>query len=282
MGLNFGTLVNAALGGSAAYMGGKREARVRAEKAAQEQELKLSMMTENAAQAASARAAAELSRAKTEHPENFRNAPAARAVPEYEAFKTYIEEKVAGGMKPEDARRSANLYFGKTDPQEHGPVRGSKEYYQMIDKEEGIRDRHQKSGTGGRDTGEAGSAKAATDRREFMQNRITHYTDAGYTGAEAQTAAEREYLGANYSANKTASVLARSIPKGSSSSNAGTRGVKPTETSSTQKHDPTNANSPKMGTMRQATDADIDRAIAAVGEDEAKIEKWLHDRRLEP
>ncbi len=321
MGLNFGTLIQAALGGSAAYSSGKRTGRIEKEErearriAAEEAaDYRRSMIRENEEQTAAAKH-------KRENPEMYRNP---RSIPAHEARTSWIDEQMAAGVfkTGAEAADAADDRFGRNGAADRGPVRGSPEYYGMIEKESDIRNqasaRHRRplQGRGGRDTGEAGSAKDAVDRREFFQKWVPHYiNEKGMSGAAAQAAAERLYRGAEYSANSvsrsaspTAQALARSVPgapkkvtaappgwfedpkkpgifypkaNGSGGpANAGARGVKPTETSSTQRANPSDPNSPRAGAVRPVTAADMEAAIAAVGEDPDKIDKWLSKNRI--
>lgn len=292
MGLNFNTLVQAALGGSAAYSQGKRTGRLEKEErearrlaAEDAARYRASQIAENEEQAADRKY-------RRENPEEFR---VPRQISEHEARTTWIDAQVAQGqMTPSQAAQAANERFGKNEPRDQGPVRGSAEWMKTETDLITFRNKSEaqyRRPLQGRSTGEGGSAKEAIDRREFFQKRIPYYTDKGYNGAEAQAAAEREYRGAQYSANAvtrpaTAATLGRSIP-GSGSFNAGTRGVRPTETSSTQRSDPRNPNSPKVGTLKEATPDDVRRAVAAIGRDKARknpaaVEKWLSDRGFAP
>lgn len=294
MALSLGVLLNAALGGTAAYSGGKRIGRKQKldEQIAEQQrqineDLRNSQMTENTAQSKEALALATLHQDQMEHPEKYR-APVKPDKPtESESYTSYFDGLVAQGKTPAEADRMARTRFGKNQEAPRAPVYGSPEYLAAVDRVEGVRDRHQ---TTGRDTGEAGSQKAMVDRREFIQQRIAHYMDKGLELEEATAKANSEYSAAALASGtspfsdvsggtgSTARALSHTIPTGSA--NAGTRGVKPTETASTPATNPRDPSSPKAGTLRPASDAQVLQAMAAVGHDPDAVEKWLNKRNL--
>jgi hypothetical protein len=283
MGLDLSVLLNAALGGTAAYSGGKRAGRkskledaINQENLASQREYRKSQMEASAALAAERKD-------RVEHPERYR---AESKTPEYEAYADFYDSLIQSGKTPTEADAEARRRFGKN--QEHpyiDPIAVHKAN-RAYDVAHPLPSRAR----GSSDTGEDGSQKALVDRREFLQSRIAKYRDQGYSLDEATSRANDEYDASSHSTGmfrdtsasgtSTAAALARSIPTGGA--NAGTRGVKPTVTSSTEKHNPTDPNSPKRGAVRPATDEELDAAIDAVGADPAKVRAYLAKKNLTP
>ena len=304
MGLDFSTLVQAALGGSAAYSQGKRSGRQdRDEREAKKQaairaeEVRQSQMQENAAQRQAALELAAERKDRMDHPEKYR---AARSVPEHEAYATYHDKLVAEGMKPDEATARASARFGKAPPTARGPVPGSREDLDFrrevaeINASASARHRRPLQGRSSAGGGEEGSEESQRNRMSGIRKRAAALTkgtwdrDAGrYVGAmnatEAAQRAAQEWDAADSpfldvtSGSATGKAMARGI-----SANAGRSGVKPTESTSTPKANPLNANSPKAGTMKTANAADFEAALTAVGDDWGKVQKWLRDRNISP
>jgi hypothetical protein len=253
MGLSFRTLLNAALVGVPAYQGGQRQAEDDAAKEARQKALDaqvaaLQTSTIGEHTAATARDNSEAAKLADEvaHPEKYRTTPAKS---ETQLYTDYYDGLVASGQTPQQAATAARLRFGKADehytpPRDPVADRNAEWNYEVHNPKppEGV--------------SAADPEHLAKDRREFMQSRITHHIDVdGMSGAQAQAAAEREYLGAQYSAGQaakptTAALLSSTVPRSSSSSSAGAgrTGVRAVVSSSTPKVDPSSSTSPKLGT----------------------------------
>lgn len=280
MPISFNVLLNAALGGAAAYGGGKRTGQLQKAAALRQMEIDRQAKELHDSQIAENRAQAAERQDRIDHPEKYRNLEG-RATPAHEAFRSTVEEFQAKGMSLKDASAQARLLYGRNEDDPPRPV------YDPIEVHKATRSYDIAHPLPTRDSGEDGSHKADIDRREFFQSRVAKHVDAGLSPQQAQAKANEEWLVSEHAANfagtsiqsSTARTLARTIP--TSSANAGKRGVKPTETSSTPRRDPTDKNSPKINAVRKATDADLLKAAEEVGWDARKVEKWLHDHNLE-
>lgn len=262
MGLNFGTLLNAALMGTAAYQGGKR--------AGQKDKREEDRLAAAAArQAELDRQAAQLHEAQIG---NYKSLEADRIYdnehPKKSDTQIYREEYDAlraSGMSRDEASAEMRARYGKTEERPSGPVYGSPDYLKAVDAVESVRDRHQGGRASGSGTTDDGSDVAADRKRAaYIAKNLParmkgKYENQGYTGAmdrdEAIASLNEEWARMNGPfadavgghSSGTAAMLAKTIPTGGSA-NAGTRGVKPAMSTSTPKQDPTKATSPKIGT----------------------------------
>lgn len=291
MGLNFGTLINAALLGTAAYQGGKRagqkdkreEDRLAAA-AARQAELDRQAAQIHEAQIGKYNSEIKARDWKIEHPDLDKD----------QRYTAYFDSLIEGGKTREEAEAMARARFGLAPEQPRGPVRGTAEYFAIREKELAQNDRHERRAAGSGTTDDGSDVAADRKRREYLAKRVPalvqgKYTPGtGYSGAmdheAAVAAANREWAqmqGPSFgdvqggsSNSGTAALLAKTIPTAgrSSSTNAGTRGVKPVLGTSTPKNDPAKATSPKLGTPELETiTAAQAAALKASGYSDAEI-----------
>ena len=280
MGLNFQTLLNSALLGTAAYQGGERQGQDDYEKKQATQaalmrqaELDAENKALRDAQIGNYNSEAANRKWDNEHPK-----PPTLQV--HEQHKKRVDELVAQGMPLAAADKQARMEYGEA-PQSFGygtpeRVAATKDVITYRDNE-AARTRRPLVGRGAQggtvsDT-RSRDAYVAKRTRELIKGQYT--SGSGYSGGmdadKAASAAQNEWATIKGSGTfadvatghgGTAGALATTIPKvpGTPSSNAGRRGPKEPVSTSTPKVNPMNANSPKVGTKTddsKLSDADL-------------------------
>lgn len=171
-------------------------------------------------------------------------------VPEFKDVTQYDDQTLSAYVADEDNWKTIAARQGKSD----APVMGDTRWKEakMFEAQLGAQYRAPPRTSSGRTAADP-SVKDATDRREFMQKRITHWIDANVSSGEAQRRAEAEYKGAEFSAGSVSRPTAPSRP---------TAGGKP------------------PSALRPASQQDIDGALDANGGDVAKATEYLRKKGL--
>jgi len=280
MGLDFSTLVQAALGGSAAYSTGKRSGRQdrderEAKKLKREQDA-LDREEEAKVRASTIRSNDALTRQRQWEIDN----PKPANLDADERFAAKVEDLMKqGGHTLETAHVMARQMLGRDPVRPEGMKPGSpedlnyKRQIAVINASTAAQYRAPPRGRSGDDDGEDGSVKSGRSRVAYIRKRVPELvkgewntTEGKHVGGLDATAAARradqEWYAASFSdATSSGSTTSKAMARGISA-NAGRSGVKPTESTSTPKANPLNANSPKAGTRPRPDPEDLKMAKA--------------------